>query len=174
MKRPSYVDMGPYPGWVGICFDPGTFEREMRRLGVENPPPFINGDLAHATTHSFVHPMNGAMNLVCVDGKQARSRLDVEMIGLLVHEAVHVKQHVFADIGEQSPGAEQEAYFVQHVAQWFARAWKDERRTKQAQPGRAANPAGQAQKRRASTDAAGANRKAKSGAKTQGGKRVVK
>lgn len=124
--KPVYVGMGPYPGWVGIVFDADTFRREMKRLGVENVPQFVN-EGAHATTHNFAHPQHGEMNLVSLDAKAAKGRTRDEIYGLMVHEAVHCKQHVFAAIGETQPGAEQEAYLVQHIAQTFIRAW-DERR----------------------------------------------
>ena len=33
----------------------------------------------------------------------------------LIHEATHVKQTIFAIIGEKNPGREEEAYFMQHL-----------------------------------------------------------
>ena len=123
-SKPSYVSMGPYPGWVGIAFDAATFRREMKRLGVENVPEFVSPG-AHATTHRFEHPGHGEMNLVGFDAKVGKGRKPVEIYGLLVHEAVHCKQHVFENMGEDQPGAEQEAYLVQHIAQTFMRAWQE-------------------------------------------------
>ena len=123
MSKPRYVSMGPYPGWVGIVFDAKAFRLEMKRLGVKNPPPFMKEN-ADATTHNFIHPKHGEMNLVSLDAKAARGRTRDEIYGLMVHEAVHCKQHVFVAIGETTPGAEQEAYLVQHIAQTFMRAWQ--------------------------------------------------
>jgi len=116
--------MGPYPGWVGIVFDADAYLREMKRLGVENPEPFVS-DRGHATTHRFEHPKHGEMNLVGFDVKAGKGRTLEEIYGLLVHEAVHCKQHVFANMGEDHPGVEQEAYLVQHIAQTFFRAWQE-------------------------------------------------
>ena len=122
-KKPSYVSMGPYPGWVGIVFDADAYSREMKRLGVATPEQFVS-DRAHATTHRFEHPLYGEINLVGFDAKVGKGRKLVEIYGLLVHEAVHCKQHVFESIGEDRPGVEQEAYLVQHIAQTFMRAWE--------------------------------------------------
>lgn len=38
-----------------------------------------------------------------------------EVLGLLAHECVHIKQQVMDDIGEHSPSDEFEAYFVQDL-----------------------------------------------------------
>lgn len=61
--------------------------------------------------HRPDHVESGICCIVCMDGYQEHS--PVEIAGLLVHEAVHVWQRYCESMGEESPGAEQEAYGIQ-------------------------------------------------------------
>lgn len=110
-----YLDPGPLPAYIGFAPDEKAFRREMKRLGVENIPPFTRSD---GTTHLL--RKDGILTcIVCV-----RKREDLEresLIGILVHEAVHVWQAIRDNMNEEAPSPEFEAYTVQHIAQWLVR-----------------------------------------------------
>jgi hypothetical protein len=67
-----------------------------------------------ATTHHLESPEGEATCVVCLSGWEGVPPLEV--VALLVHEAVHVWQWHCARIGETDPGSEQEAYGIQHIS----------------------------------------------------------
>lgn len=60
---------------------------------------------------------NGELCTVVTVSESAQKFPLVKVFGLLVHEAVHVWQAYAESIGEDTPGAEQEAYAIQAIAQ---------------------------------------------------------
>jgi len=103
---------GPY---LALCLDEAAFHVALAECGVKDYREFMRTAHAHATTHQLINK-NG--NLVCIVtlGPWA-GRKPVEVAGLLIHEAVHVWQMYCERIGEHTPGAEQEAYGIQAIAQ---------------------------------------------------------
>ncbi len=95
------------------------FHRELRRLGVPKPwPPYNASPNAGATLHTFETPMpRPRISCIVTFTENAGKRDGVEIAGLLVHEAVHIWQKVRAEIGEEAPSREFEAYAVQSIAQ---------------------------------------------------------
>lgn len=87
----------------------------MRRLGVREHVDWV-GPRGHARTHYCDNQSGELVCLVCL-GEGHEKRAPIEVAGLLVHEAVHVWQQYCAAIGETEPGAEQEAYGIQCIAQ---------------------------------------------------------
>ena len=86
------------------------FEKIRKRMGC--PPPDVNtgGD---ATTFLLEHS-NG--NKACVVYFPHKKK-DLIYQALIVHEAVHIWQHIREDIGEVKPSAEFEAYAIQIISQ---------------------------------------------------------
>lgn len=102
---------GPH---LALCLTPEQFAAAMRHLRIAAPPPWIRNDWSDATAHYCDTPRGFAV-VVCLRGWEGRN--PVEVAGLLVHEAVHVWQQYADRIGEHTPGAEQEAYAIQAIAQ---------------------------------------------------------
>ena len=100
---------GPY---LTLCLSESEFRETLRRLKPASIPRWTESD---ATTHHFEREDGNTCCVVCLRDHAKHSA--VEVAGLLVHEAVHVWQQYCADIGEQRPGDEQEAYAVQSIAQ---------------------------------------------------------
>lgn len=67
-----------------------------------------------ATTTTFESPDG---KLVCLVGMELSDRSGVTIAGMLVHEAVHIWQAWCEWCGEENPGDETEAYFIQRVSQ---------------------------------------------------------
>ena len=110
----AYLNMGSWPIYVGFTTDPKAYKKEMKRMAVKHPPPFINHG-ADATCHTYQNG-NKVTAIICI--RKDHKRDPVQICGLLVHESVHVWQHLREVIGETNPGKETEAYVIQHIAQW--------------------------------------------------------
>lgn len=102
---------GPY---LTLCLSADDFRAAIAPLKTPAVPRWLNSG-AGATTHTFEHHRNGIVCVVCIGDFEGRS--PIEVAGLLVHEAVHVWQHYCDEIGEHTPGSEQEAYAIQSIAQ---------------------------------------------------------
>lgn len=111
----EYFGMGPWPIYVGFTMNRKAFRKEMKRLNVESPPDFLGNDHSHAGTHTLAAPGGGLTAIITMDKPKARP---VEQVAALIaHEAVHVAQLFWESIGEDQPGKEAEAYFVQMITQ---------------------------------------------------------
>lgn len=110
-----YLNMGPYPCFLGFTMSPKAFRRELKRLDV-GETDFLGRSSANATTHILEHPKRETCFIIALRKPKAAS---VEQVAALVaHEAVHVAQDLWRAIGEQNPGHEAEAYLVQHIVQF--------------------------------------------------------
>ena len=104
------------PFYLSLCTTERQFHRQLRHVGVERAdwPEFITSPHANATAH-FFHPKGKPIAIVCLHPAPERDQLEV--VGLIVHEAVHVWQEVIEHIGEYRPSHEFEAYSVQSLTQ---------------------------------------------------------
>lgn len=101
---------GPY---LALCLNQEQFDRVCKKLRIA-AMPYIKNDYSNATAH-YISAGHGLTVVVCL--RDFAGRNPVEVAGLLVHEAVHVWQAYASRIGEDHPGAEQEAYAIQAIAQ---------------------------------------------------------
>lgn len=100
---------GPF---LALCLNQAQLESACRDLNMVVPAFF---DLPGAKGCVFAFDGNqGLACIVAVRGHEGRT--PIEIAGLLVHEAVHVWQQYADEIGERSPGREQEAYAIQSIA----------------------------------------------------------
>lgn len=112
--KPRWLDRriacpGPY---IVLCLSEDEYLPIVKKLKSPVIPPWCPSD---AATHTFQHEKHGTVCIVCMRDWEGRD--PVEVAGMLVHEAVHVWQHYAEDIGEDSPGREQEAYAIQAISQ---------------------------------------------------------
>jgi hypothetical protein len=100
---------GPY---LTLCLSEAEFRAAALSLNAPDVPRWCTSG---AMTTYFENDDGKTCCLVSIKGWEGRD--PVEVAGLLVHEAVHVWQVYCRDIGERTPGDEQEAYGVQAIAQ---------------------------------------------------------
>ena len=117
----KYLDrsllIGPY---IALCMSEKAFDKELRKLGIENPPAFM-GKNGHATTHYFDNEKRGLICVVCI--KHDTSKTPIQVMALLAHEAVHIWQAFVDFINEKNPSSEMEAYAVQNILQSLGEAY---------------------------------------------------
>ena len=96
------------------------FHSELRRLKVPKRswPDFQKTSRSHATTNYFEKTGECNQCAIVTMHPHKKSGHDIlQVYVILVHEAVHIWQAHRDSIGETHPGAEQEAYAVQRIAQ---------------------------------------------------------
>lgn len=95
-----------------LCTTEKQYLSAAKGLGVASPFPFLSPG-AIATNHTFENTGSGIVCIVCmlIDKKRPMALT----AALLAHEAVHIKQELMKNIGEETPGAEIEAYAVQNA-----------------------------------------------------------
>lgn len=104
------------PIYYALCLTKKAFKAELKHLKIkpQDRPLFIANAQSHATTHFFTS--NGkTCAVVCVSETKKYSPSAV--VGLLVHEAVHIWRAICDDIGEHRPSAEFHAYAMQCIVQ---------------------------------------------------------
>ena len=96
-----------------LCLSEADFKAVCDELEIATPYNWVMPN-AHAATHFFEQDGVWA-SVVCINDWQGRKLSTIA--GVLIHEAVHVWQRHALSIGEINPGAEQEAYAIQYIAQ---------------------------------------------------------
>lgn len=115
--KPRWLDRriaapGPF---LTLCLHEHEFHDALRSIKVGDIGPWLKTPQSQATVHILTNAKGGITCIVCLGQWQGRD--PIEVAGLLVHEAVHIRQAYTGHIGERNPGDEQEAYAVQAIAQ---------------------------------------------------------
>jgi len=102
------------PYCIGLCRTEEQFKKELQRLKVPRGdwPEWSCG--GRAAVHTFENK-DGLCAIVCINSDKRAS--DPLLMGLLVHEAVHVWQEICEELNEKNPSMEFEAYSIQAIAQ---------------------------------------------------------
>lgn len=120
--RVVWCDRGWQPVWFGFCPSRKAWKRQMKRMGLKGEPyPETDG---RCTT--FDRKGKTVVLITLRDGAE-NERPASEILGVLIHEAVHVWQEVRACIGEHEPSKEFEAYSVQAISQSLIEAFEKTR-----------------------------------------------
>lgn len=121
VSRVIWCDRGWQPHSYGFCPDEAAWNREMKRfrlVGLEYP------DVAGGCT-PIRNKVNGALVSIVTISNEKRPAIQV--VGLLVHEAMHVWRHIRKAIGERKPSMEFEAYAMQCISQNLIAAYEHTR-----------------------------------------------
>lgn len=102
---------GPY---LTLCLSAEEQTHALRGLTKEHIPFPATGALCSTLCSEKT---NDLCCIVSVSKLSQEHLNSIEMAGLLIHEAVHVWQQYAKNIGETSPGMEQEAYAIQGISQ---------------------------------------------------------
>lgn len=113
----------PSPYHYALCLTEQQYHGELKRIGIPERlwDNFVDKD---AAAH-FLSGDGGTL-LAIVTLNQRKGRSLEQVYGLLVHEAVHIWQAIKDELGEKIPGAEQEAYSVQAIAQSLMESYRDQ------------------------------------------------
>jgi hypothetical protein len=102
--------IGPY---LTLVLSEKQFKKVMKHCNIADAPSWLNYG-ADATTHHFVQDTK---SLSVVALKVTKKFSPEQIMGLIVHEAVHVWQNFRDSIGEEKPSVEFEAYSIQSITQ---------------------------------------------------------
>lgn len=130
-KIPEYFSRSlmPLPINVVLFTKEKDFKRECKRLGMGDYD-FVD-DHAVACVHTFENMKDHTtVNMVCVDMKKLENKEAHEVIGMLVHEATHLKQRCMQYLGEDEPSKEFEAYSMQHLTEELCKQFFKQNATK--------------------------------------------
>ena len=123
------------PFAYGLCMSEAALHAEMKRLKVpfaDWPRPWV-ADGKDATVHWLDCPDGSECVILCMDYENAMKHTPAEIVGLLVHEGVHIWQHIVRlSMNEKTPSAEFEAYSVQWIVQELICAFRAEIERRQA------------------------------------------
>jgi hypothetical protein len=125
----SYKDFFGLKVWVGITLTEKAYAKEMARLKIAAPRPFLNTG-SSATTH-YLDPDSASSKhicLICIKSNLTR----FGAYGLLVHEAVHVMQRIKEIFNEDKIGMEMEAYATQGITSFLWNEYDNQKKRKAA------------------------------------------
>src|ERR1035437_2114016 len=105
-----------FPHYYCCVTTPELFEQELKRLVIPERdwPPCVGREGMNATVWELTDPRGEKCFIVTLAGWQGKD--SIEVAGLIVHEATHVKQEVLKAMGEKNCGDEFEAYMMQNIA----------------------------------------------------------
>lgn len=119
MKKVKWCDrtMFYFPYYYCCVTTPALFEQELRKLEIPERdwPTYLHNPEANATVWELKTPKGDKVFIITISGWEGKE--GIEMAGLLVHEATHIKQEVLKAMGEKNCSDEFEAYMMQNIAQ---------------------------------------------------------
>lgn len=115
---------GPY---IALVQSEKAFYKAMKHCNISKADagPWIKTGHSDATVHFLDAPDGGQTCIVAIRVKKKTT--PDQIVGLLVHESVHIWQRFKRRIGEHEPSDEFEAYSIQAIAQRLIAAYSDQK-----------------------------------------------
>jgi hypothetical protein len=112
------------PYCIGLVQTETQYRHELKRLKVDDYASceWIAKDKDANVTEIIKKDGNEQCFIVSI--RKNKDTKPIEIIGLLIHEAVHCWQMIVRHMGEDQPSAEFEAYSIQSIAQKLIDAYK--------------------------------------------------
>ena len=112
------------PYCIGLCQSEKAFMKELIRLKIpiRNIPEWVS-EGKDACVH-YLMDNNAIEKCVIVCIRERKNTKYDEIVGLIIHEAVHVWQWICEEINERAPSTEFEAYAIQNISQKFISEYK--------------------------------------------------
>ncbi len=114
-----YYNLGFLPTYVGYCPNKKSWKKEMERLGIKDEPY----PETHGRCTRFIKDSDHTV-IICINPREETT--EVQVVGLIAHEASHAVDYICEDIGEVSPSSEFKAYLTQFITQNVYENWKNE------------------------------------------------
>lgn len=114
----TYFPTSAFPIYFGVTTDEVAFNKELKRLGVEEEVKFAK--FAHGGCTHFISKVGESLTIIVtisVDDNASTPRL----VGLAAHEASHVWDRINEEMGCAAPGGEHSAYGLQWITQCISR-----------------------------------------------------
>lgn len=100
---------------ITLCGSEEEYLAVMKYLKCKYFDPWMPSNYG-AATHTLERN-DKIICVVCMDFNETKTRTLDSILGLLVHEATHIKQQLCESIGEHKPSKEFEAYTIQCISQ---------------------------------------------------------
>ena len=106
-----------------LCLSDADFQKELKRLKIDEKIGFLKNEHSSATTQFFVNKTGAHCAIVCLKMDPAKTLEQVH--ALLVHEGMHIWREYLDLIGERNPSSEFEAYGIQLISQELMVAYRE-------------------------------------------------
>lgn len=126
-NRVVWCDRGILPPYFGFCPNEKAWHNTIKRLKA----PAQDYPTSDASCTALRNADTGVLCVVVtLADKFDEQEFAIGVIGLIVHEAMHVWRYIREDIGEHEPSTEFEAYAMHHIVMELLKAYKTTRPSK--------------------------------------------
>jgi len=124
-KKSHWLDRSLFtsPYYYRLCLTEKEFHKELKglKLPKKDWPNFIKTERAGATVHTFESDEGMLCAIVCL--RKTSNQIE-SIYGLLIHEAQHLVDYCFEELGETEPSSELKAYAIQTISQRLIESYK--------------------------------------------------
>lgn len=124
MKTVEHISMGPWPVLVGFTDNKKAFEKQMKKVDCKGLQFQLN-DTCLATT-SHLYDADGVNYFVVTFSPDIKSE---NLPSVVAHEAWHVVEGIYEQVGEDTFGSEATAYLIQYLVEVMYKGLMDGRAT---------------------------------------------